>query len=265
MEASRFEAMDAQRFDPLRRIKSISDIALDAPKVTMGQAFCIISNPDVIEPSSPAGSESGGIGGIWTDHEMVILPIGVSSSPPSTITHSSESDTSSSTSTYSSSSYHSSPELSPPSSVEEEPIASPCRQIDVFDRDDLIVTRTIIRPAPSSPITGLFSRPSSPLPTSRPSSPIANLSPRFQALNCFASSAFEEELDFLQASNNAQVQASRVTPVKRNKDSGRPVLQVIVTQTQTRHEYEQDMAFKEDVEELYHRPHNIGRAARAQA
>ncbi|KAH7906628.1 hypothetical protein BJ138DRAFT_1129771 [Hygrophoropsis aurantiaca] len=285
MDASWIEAMDAQRFDPLRRIvsalsavtrprgsivshasplqKSNTDLpALAATKITMGQALCMLSNsPAVSEPSSPSESADDRVGGLWDDHEMVVVPIAVRASASSMEASSFEEDSSSS-STSSPSSYHSYAESSPPSSIaDDEPIASSCRQIDVYDRQDLIITRTIIRPAPVSPISGIFSRPSSPLPTSRPSNPIP-LSPLFQSLNCFNnSSAFEEELDFLQDRQPARLMRKdsprQRVHSKANPESARPALKIVVTQTQTRFDYEQDMAFKQDVQELLNRPHNI--------
>lgn len=70
---------------------------------------------------------------------------------------------------------------------------------DVFERDGYTTTRTIIRPgSPRSPLSSIFSRPSSPVPgstTSRPSSPLGT---NFANLNCMGSTdAFEEGLDFI--------------------------------------------------------------------
>ncbi|KAJ7198487.1 hypothetical protein GGX14DRAFT_401856 [Mycena pura] len=78
------------------------------------------------------------------------------------------------------------------------------RQTDMFAKDEFVVTRTIIRPTPRSPL-GCFSRPSSPLP-SRPSSPgptrtrpLSPIALNFAALNCFVPSGFEADVDHLQA------------------------------------------------------------------
>ncbi|KAG9312240.1 hypothetical protein JVU11DRAFT_7539 [Chiua virens] len=239
MDLARYEAMDAQRFDPMRSNKHPSNLAISP---VMGQIFRRLSQPEL--PPHDV------VGGIWSDHELVLVPLEVSSQRNSfgsvlaeslSSLSSPESPVSASTSTSSSSSYFTTP--SPTAETETEtgahlnmslassPRSSPgSRQVDTFDRDDLIVTRTVIRPTAPR---GMFSRPSSP-PISRRPTPTSPLSrpntPVFQALNCFRSGAFENEWD------NVRTGATQ------------PVLQVIVTQT--REQYEQDLAFKEVVHEV---------------
>ncbi|KIJ66063.1 hypothetical protein HYDPIDRAFT_27263 [Hydnomerulius pinastri MD-312] len=234
MDATRYRAMDAQRYDPMRRKNLHPNFAINTSKKDMGQFLRKVS------PPSPPASEA--VGGIWSDHELVLVPIEVSPTRDSeaSIFSDSESDSTSRSSASSSSAESSSSYFTTPSATAEGDSENSCpsgsRQVDVFDRDDLIITRTIIRPSPQSPIKGLFSRPSSPI-SSRPGSSLCRpTSPILQALNCFSTSAFERDVD--------DVQAERANQMARQ-----PVLQVIVTQT--REQYEQDMAFKELVQEVY--------------
>lgn len=209
----------------------------------MGQIFRRLSQPEL--------PPNGVVGGIWSDHELVLVPLEVSSYrdsfgsvlAESVSSLSSESTTSTasfaSTSTYFTSS-------SPPtaeSALEASFSGSSStgsRQIDTYDREDLIITRTIIRPTThASSIRGMFARPSSP-PASRPASPLSRPNtPVFQALNCFRLHAFERDVDDFQTER----------AVTRMGGAVQPVLQVIVTQT--REQYEQDLAFKEVVQEVY--------------
>lgn len=179
---------------------------------------------------------------------MVLVPLEVSShrasigsalAPSLSSTSTSESTTSaSSTSTYFSTSSPTPESGSAESGLETSPSGSPSMgssQVDTFDREDLIVTRTIIRPTTQSTIRGMFSRPSSPM-FSRPTSPLSRPNtPVFQALNCFRPSTFERDVDGIRTERGVGVT--------------QPVLQVIVTQT--REQYEQDLAFKDVVQEVY--------------
>jgi hypothetical protein len=210
-----------------------SNLALDSSKKDMGQILRKASQPEL---------QLGAVGGMWSDHELVVVPIDVSTATdvaPSAFSDSA-SDSTSDSSASPSSSRSSSTYFTTPSSTAENDFGVDCptssRQVDTFDRDDLIITRTIIRPSPQSSIKGLFSKPSSPI-ASRAGSPFARpMSPVLQALSCFSTTAFEQDLDDIQA-ERAKLSASQ------------PVLQVIVTQT--RAQYEQDMAFKELVQEVY--------------
>lgn len=197
----------------------------------MGQILQRLSQPE-LPPNSV-------VGGIWSDHELVLVPLEVSYRDsvgsffaPSLSTSSSDSIASSIAPSYFTTS---SPSADAESTV-DTPSSSPSmgsRQVDTFDRDDLIITRTIIRPAAQSTLRGIFARPSSPM-FSRPTSPLSRPStPVFQALNCFRPNAFERDVD----------------EVERGVPAAQPVIQVIVTQT--REQYEQDLAFKEAVQQVY--------------
>ena len=209
----------------------------------MGQILRRLSQPEL--------PPNGVVGGIWSDHELVLVPLEVSSHRNSIGSVLAESLSSSSSTTSESESVPSTPSSASSSSyfttsspnlaegaLETSPSgtsSSGSRQVDTFDREDLIITRTVIRPATQSAIRGMFSRPSSPM-VSRPASPLSRPNtPVFQALNCFRPSAFEREVDDIQT--------------ERAMGTAQPVLQVIVTQT--REQYEQDRAFKEVVQEVY--------------
>lgn len=109
---------------------------------------------------------------------------------------------------------HQSPSTPPSSAdsslaLEDDPNPKIIRQTDVFDKGTFVTTRTIIRPAPRSPLPRFFSRPSSPV-TSRPSSPLGISRPsspiNFGALNCFSSAdAFTEQVDYLQAQREREL------------------------------------------------------------
>ncbi|KIM63904.1 hypothetical protein SCLCIDRAFT_673024 [Scleroderma citrinum Foug A] len=232
MDAARYVAMDAQRFDPMRRIKKCHFVQ-NTRKGMMGQ---------VLRKSLHLGTQrDDAVGGIWEDHELVFVPI-AAHSPTETFTYT-DSESGASNSSSSSASSYTTASLS--SSISERTIntSQPCsHQAEVYDRDDLVITRTIIRPAPEFPITSLFTRSSSPTP-SRPTSPFLRpFSPILNALNCISASAFAQELDEGKAKEPEQ-------------SARKPVLQVIVTQT--REQYEHDMAFKEAVQEIY--PESSGR------
>ncbi|KAH0829053.1 hypothetical protein J3R83DRAFT_2510 [Lanmaoa asiatica] len=245
MDLARYEAMDYQRFDPMRRKKTLSSIPVISTKGDMGQFLRRLSQPEL--------PPSGVVGGIWSDHELVLVPLDVSSHRDSIVSglaaslssaSTSESTASMSLSSTASSSYFTTPSPTAESGLETSP--SGTHQVDTFDREDLIITRTIIRPFTQSPIRGMFSRPSSPM-VSRPTSPLSRpTTPVFQALNCFRPSAFEREVD--------DMQTERATAATQ------PVLQVIVTQT--REQYEQDLAFKEVVQEVYPEASRRRRAVR---
>lgn len=231
MDAARYVAMDAQRFDPMRRINKCHFIQ-NTRKAKMGQ---------VLRKSLHLGTQrDDAVGGIWEDHELVFVPI-AAHSPTETFTCT-DSESGASNSSSSASSYTT---ASLSSSVGERTISTsqPCsHHAEVYDRDDLVITRTIIRPVPESPITSLFTRSSSPTPSRLTSLFFRSLSPILNALNCLSASAFAQEFDEDKVKEPEQ-------PARK------PVLQVIVTQT--REQYEHDMAFKEAVQEIY--PESSGR------
>lgn len=177
------------------------------------------------------------VGGVWEDHELFFVPI-AAHSPTETFTCT---DSESRTSSSSSASSYTTASLS--SSISEcTANTSPPRShhTEAYDRDDLVITRTIIRPAPGSSITSLVTRSSASIP-SRPTSPfLRSLSSILNALNCLSAGAFSQE------SNEAK---------EPEQPTKKLVLQVIVTQT--REQYEHDMAFKEAVQEIY--PESSGR------
>lgn len=228
--------------------KALSNLSVTSTKRDMGQILRRLSQPEL--------PPHGVVGGIWSDHELVLVPLEVSShrlsigsilaesvsSSPST----SESTTSTESSVSASSYFTTSSPDPAEGALETSPSGSSSagsRQVDTFDREDLIITRTVIRPATQTPIRGMFLRPSSPM-VSRPTSPHSRPNtPVFQALNCFRPSAFEREVDDMQT--------------ERAMVAAQPVLQVIVTQT--REQYEQDLAFKEVVQEVYPEASRHGR------
>ncbi|KAG8220448.1 hypothetical protein J3R82DRAFT_3142 [Butyriboletus roseoflavus] len=248
MSLARYQPMDEQRFDPMRRKKTLSSLVITS--TDMGQILRRCSQPEL--------PPTGVVGGVWSDHELVLVPLEVSSHRDSvgsalaesvSSTSISESTASASSST-SSSTYFTTPSPTHENGLEASPSGSSTtpgtRQVDTFDREDLIITRTIIRPTAQSTIRSMFSRPSSPM-VSRPTSPLSRPNtPVFQALNCFRPNAFEREVDDIQA--------------ERAIVATQPVLQVIVTQT--REQYEQDLAFKEAVQEVYPESNRRRRAVR---
>ncbi|KAG1716221.1 hypothetical protein ID866_961 [Astraeus odoratus] len=225
-DAARCVAMDAQRFDPMRRASKLLRLTPNTPKENMGQVLC--------KPLRTSKQIDDAVGGVWEDHELVFVPI-EAYSPTETLSYA-DSDSSWSNSLSTSISTFIPP---PPSSISNDTVnaGQPCsRHIEVYDRDDLIITRTTIRPAPVSQLTGRFTRPSIPIP-SRPLSPFLRpLSPLLKAISCLSASVFGGHLDDTQARE----------PKETTKE---PVLQVIVMQT--REQYEHDMAFKEAVQEIH--------------
>ncbi|KAL4071345.1 hypothetical protein V8B97DRAFT_454942 [Scleroderma yunnanense] len=232
MDAARYVAMDAQRFDPMHR-PSKSHVVLNTWKERMGQVLC---------KSLHSGMQmDDAVGGIWEDHELVFVPITPQS--PTEIFTLADSETSTSNSRSSSTSSYATTSLS--SSIGDHTINTTppsSHHTEVYDCDDLVITRTTIRPAPGTPIAGLFTRSTSPIP-SRSSNPLfSSLSSIIKTLSCLSASAFAQDFDGIKARKPEQM-------------AKKPVLQVIVTQT--REQYEHDMAFKEAVQEIY--PESSGR------
>ncbi|KAG1738277.1 hypothetical protein EDB19DRAFT_910117 [Suillus lakei] len=223
--------LDAQRFDPLRRTRTrlVSFFKTGSSKLMMEKGLCL-------------GTERVSV---WLDHDAVVHPLEGGGSDSEGSCPSTPSSSSSSISTTDA-------RTTSPTLVDMPP--SRTQQFDAYDRDDMVVTRTIIRPNPNSHhnptctpsrmrmvLARIFSRSSSPT-TTHPPSPSSSSSalPRsthpsrptnrvLQALNCFStSSTFDNDVDDMQV-----------------HERKRPVFQVIVVQTRER--YEDDMAFKEIV------------------
>ncbi|KAG0700197.1 hypothetical protein DFH29DRAFT_643066 [Suillus ampliporus] len=271
MNHARFDPMDAQRFDPLRRTgtvnisfhfltsfkfltsrsppilqKTTSSSAIGTSTLTMGQGLCVRTRP-----------MRTAVGGIWPDHEVVVIPLSggdMDSESEGVSTCSTLTSTSTSTSTTDARASSPAPDVGVP--------PSHTREVDVYDRDDIVVTRTIIRPNPNPnhrtpsrtpsrtqlTLARMLSRSPPPSTTHSPSSSTSALprsnppsrptSPVLQVLNCFStSSAFESDGDDMH---------------ERGAGESRPVLQVIVAQTRER--YEDDRAFKEIVGQVYPGP-----------
>ncbi|KAG2752915.1 hypothetical protein P692DRAFT_20829815 [Suillus brevipes Sb2] len=205
MDHTRYNPLDAQRFDPLWRTRTrlISLFNTSASNLITGQGPCIRTE----RASARGGSDLEG-----------------SCSFPSC------------TST---------------STVDTR--ATSQMPVDIYSHDDIVVTRTIIRPNHNSRrgparmpsrkqmvLTRMFSRWPSPTSTYSPSQSSLSVRPRptppsrstslvLRALNCFStSSAFDSDVDDIE--------------MHRRK---RPVLLVIVEETKER--YEDDRAFKEIV------------------
>ncbi|KAG1868259.1 hypothetical protein DFJ58DRAFT_858713 [Suillus subalutaceus] len=243
MDTARYDPMDAQRFDPLLRTSARPNslFKTGTEKSTMGQGLCVRTRPCMLFPVRAS------VGGVWPDHEVVVVPL-EGGDADSEASRSSTPSSSSTSTTYTTAS-SAMPDVPP----------SHTQQVDAYERDDVVVTRTIIRPNPTPNLhpnpsrmpsraqmilPRMFSR--SPSPTASPSSSLSALprsnppsrptSPVLQALNCFnTSSTFERDED------NVHI-----------AESPRPVLQVIVTQTRDR--YEDDRAFKEIVGSVYPGP-----------
>ncbi|KAG1765776.1 hypothetical protein EDD22DRAFT_950897 [Suillus occidentalis] len=221
MDHTRYNPLDAQRFDPLLRTRTglVSLFNTSASKLITGQGSCV-------------RTERARARDVWLDHEAVDPFEGGSSD--------SEGSCSSCTLT----------------AAVDARATSPM-PVDVYGHDDIVVTRTIIRPNPSphrrparTPsriqmvLTRIFSRWLSPTHTYFPSQSSSSVRPRsthprrskrlarvLRALNCFStSSAFERDGDDIEMHR-----------IKRK----RPMLLVIVKETKER--YEDDRAFKEIV------------------
>ncbi|KAJ7647866.1 hypothetical protein FB45DRAFT_210253 [Roridomyces roridus] len=185
MDVARLKIMDSQRFDPTRR-SNRPNLTIRTGGNDDDEVASMASH--IAEPATPIS---------WITYEEPTLAASDSDSFSDSLEEEEET-------------------CSPPTSLKssitlDEDSLDPksIHQTDVFDKGTTIMTRTIIRPIPRSPLLsngclsrpssplGIFSRPSSPLKglnlTSRPSSPI-----NFGALNCFSSDAFAEEADYLQ-------------------------------------------------------------------
>ncbi|KIK39662.1 hypothetical protein CY34DRAFT_108113 [Suillus luteus UH-Slu-Lm8-n1] len=212
MDQTRYNPLDAQRFDPLLRTRTglVSPFNTSASPKT-GQGPCV-------------RTDRARARDVWLDHEAVDPFEGGGSDSEGS--------------------------CSSPTSTMDTLVTSPM-PVD----DDIVVTRTIIRPNPSprrrparTPsrmqmvLTRIFSRWLSPIRTYFPPQSSSSVRPRsthprrsnrlarvLRALNCFStSSAFERDADDIE--------------MQKRK---RPVLLVIVKETKER--YEDDRAFKEIV------------------
>ncbi|KAG1756992.1 hypothetical protein EDB19DRAFT_1344 [Suillus lakei] len=133
MDTARYDPMDAQRFNPLLRT-STSPNSLSktgTSKLTMGQGLCVRTRPCALFPVRAS------VGGVWPDHEVVVLPL-EGGDGDSEASRSSTPSSASVSTTYTTAS--SGPPDVPPSHTQ---------QVDVHERDDVVVTRTIIRPNPT--------------------------------------------------------------------------------------------------------------------
>lgn len=214
MDRTRYNPLDAQRFDLLRRTRTrlVSLCNTSTSKLITGQGPCVRTER---------------ARDVWLDHKAVDTLEGGGSDL--------EGSCSSCTST----------------ATVDTRATSPT-PVDVYGHDDIVVTRTIIHPNPNphrgtartpsrmQVLTRMFSRWPSPARTYFPSQPSSSVRPRstpisrftsrvLRALNCFStSSAFESDVDDIE--------------MHRRK---RPVLLVIVKETKER--YEDDRAFKDIV------------------
>ncbi|KAG1860057.1 hypothetical protein F4604DRAFT_1930369 [Suillus subluteus] len=214
---ARHNPLDAQRFDPLRRTRTrlVSLFNTDTSKLMMGQSLRV-------------KMERARVRDMWPDYEVVVNPFeaggpdseGSCPSPPFTF-------------------------------VTDARATSPT-PINVYDHDDIVVTRTIIHPNPNPRrgptcilsrtwmvLTRMFSCSPSSTNTHSPSlSSSSTASPRStslvpRVLNCFStSSAFDSDADDMK--------------IHRRE---RPVLLVIVKERRER--YEDDRAFKEIVGSVF--------------
>ncbi|KAG1840933.1 hypothetical protein DFJ58DRAFT_85535 [Suillus subalutaceus] len=220
---ARHNPLDAQRFDPLRRTRTrlVSLFNTSTSKLMMGQGLRV-------------KMERASVGDLWPDYEVVVNPFeaggfdseGSCPSPPFTL-------------------------------ITDARATSPT-PINVYDHDDIVITRTIIHPNPNPHrgptrilsrtwmvLTRMFSCSPSFTNTYSPSlSSSSSVSPRStplerstslvpRVLNCFStSSAFDSDADDIK--------------IHRRE---RPVLLVVVKETRER--YEDDRAFKEIVESVF--------------
>ncbi|KAG2117624.1 hypothetical protein BD769DRAFT_1483576 [Suillus cothurnatus] len=219
---ARCNPLDAQRFDPLRRTRTrlVSLFNTGTSKLMMGQGLCV-------------GTKRASVGDMWPTHEVVVDPF-----------EGGDSDLDG---------WCPSPQ---PTSTTDACTTSPTHD-DVYDHDDIIVTRTIIHPNRNPRrgprmlsrtrmmLTRMFSCSSSPTSTHSPcssssssTSPIStpllrSTSLALRALNCFStSSAFDSDVDDMEMHGKE-----------------RPMLLVIVKETRER--YEDDQAFKKIVGSVF--------------
>ncbi|KAI6148439.1 hypothetical protein BKA82DRAFT_11960 [Pisolithus tinctorius] len=225
--APRCVAMDAQRFDPMRRTKKPLNFAAITGNEDMGQMLSkLLRTSTQMEDA---------VGGIWEDHELVFVPIELCSRTDtltsSALGSSSMSSSSSESTTPTTASYGTSPSSSFGSDNGTSTTPPSSRHTEEHERDNLVITRTILRPAPPSMSASISPRPPSLIPT-RSSLPLLRpLNLVLRAFSCISGRTFDD------------LPAREPEYVAR-----RPVLQVIVTQT--REQYEHDMAFKEAAQEI---------------
>lgn len=214
---ARHNPLDAQRFDPLRRTRTrlVSLLNTSTSKLMMRQGLCV-------------RTERASVDDMWPDHKVVVDPFEAGGSD-------------------------SEGSCPLPSFTSTEARATSLTPIDIYDHDDIVVTRTIIHPNPNPHrgptrmlsrtrmvFTCMFSCSPSPTNAYSPFPSSSSVSPRstplsrstslvLRALNCFStSSAFDSDADDIK--------------IHRRE---RPVLLVIVKETRER--YEDDRAFKEIV------------------
>lgn len=219
--------MDAQRFDPMRRTKKPLNFAVVTGNEDMGQTLSKLLRAST--------QMDDAVGGLWEDHELVFVPLELCYPAgtwiPSALGSNSVSSSSSDSATSTTASYATSASsfngddtssTTPPSS----------RHIEEHERDNLVITRTVLRPKPQSTGADISSQPPSLISTRSSLRIMRPLTLVFKAFSCISGRTFVD------------------LPARKPEHQARqPVLQVIVTQT--REQYEHDMAFKEAVQEIY--------------
>ncbi|KAI6168643.1 hypothetical protein EDD17DRAFT_632138 [Pisolithus thermaeus] len=226
--APRYVAMDAQRFDPMRRTKKPLNFAVITGKEDMGQRLSKLLRAST--------QMDDAVGGIWEDHELVFVPIELCSPAgtlmPSTLGSGSVSSSSSESTTPTTASYTTSASSSFNSDDTTSTTPPSSRHIEEHERDNLVITRTVVRPPPQPTGADVSPQPLS-LISTRPSLRFLRpLSSVLKAFRCISGCTFDD------------------LPAREPEQQARqPVLQVIVTQT--REQYEHDRAFKEAVQEIY--------------
>ncbi|KAG1835917.1 hypothetical protein DFJ58DRAFT_820207 [Suillus subalutaceus] len=195
---ARQNPLDAQRFDPLRRTRTrlVSLFNTGTPKL-IGQGLCV-------------RTERASVGDMWPDHEVVVDPF-----------EGGDSDLEGSC-------------PSPPFTSTTDTCATSATPVDEYDHDDIVITRTIIRPNPYRGPTRMLPRTRMVLTRmfSRSPSPTSTCSPSPFSLPSATSSTFDSDADD--------------TKIHRRE---RPVLLVIVKERRER--YEDDRAFKEIVGSVF--------------
>lgn len=226
--APRYVAMDAQRFDPMRRTKKPLNFAVVTGNEDMGQTLSKFLRAST--------QMDDAVGGLWEDHELVFVPLELcypaGTLIPSALGSSSVSSSSSESTTPTTASYPTSASSSFNSDGATSTTPPSSLHVEKHERDSLVITRTLLRPKPQS--MGADISPQPPNLISPRSSPrlMRPLNSVFKAFSCISGRTFDD------------------LPARKPEHQARqPVLQVIVTQT--REQYEHDMAFKEAAQEIY--------------
>ncbi|KAI6009880.1 hypothetical protein EDC04DRAFT_848133 [Pisolithus marmoratus] len=226
--APRYVAMDDQRFDPMRRTKKPLNFATITGNEDMGKRLSkLLRTSTQIEDA---------VGGIWEDHELVFVPIELCSRMDnlmsSAVGSSSRARRLPSPATPTTASYATSPSSSFSSDDTTSTTPPSSRHINEHERDGLVITRTVLRPTPPSTSAGISPQPPNFISTRSSLPLVRSLSLVLRAFSCISGRSVDD------------------LPAREpDRTARQPVLQVIVTQT--REQYEHDMAFKEAVQEIY--------------